>query len=120
MGRRADHLKEDWVRYSRRVSAIGPAENPHSSIVVNPPSSIRLTSVTTTDASTRQERHQWLVLLCVNLTIAALLIWKFRAGEITRTNAVISAAVCVICANAAALYGFYRRIQRTDGDPVPA
>lgn len=71
------------------------------------------------DAPNVRQRMQWFVLFCVNLTIPVLLIWKYRAGEITRMNAEISAAICVIGLNALVLYGFHRGIQRM-GARLPA
>lgn len=71
------------------------------------------------DALNMRQCMQWFVLFCVNLTIPVLLIWKYRAGEITRTNAEISAAICVIGVNALVLYGFHRGIQRK-GARLPA
>lgn len=60
------------------------------------------------DALVLRQRMEWFVLFCVNLPIPVLLIWKFRAGEITRMNAVISAVICVVFCNAAVLYGVQR------------
>jgi hypothetical protein len=67
------------------------------------------------DALNNQQRMQWFVLFCANLTIPALLIWKFRACEITERNALISAAICCIGLNGFLLYGFHKGIQRMGG-----
>lgn len=73
---------------------------------------------TAMDASKQRQHMQWFVLFLVNLTIPVLLIWKFRLGEITRENAVISAAICVIGLNAAVLYGF-RKGTQSSSDRLP-
>jgi hypothetical protein len=73
---------------------------------------------TTMDAPNQRRHMQWFVLFLVNLTIPVLLIWKFRLGEITERNAVISAAICVVGLNAAVLYGF-RKGTQSSSDRLP-
>lgn len=73
----------------------------------------------TMDVPNYRQHIQWFVLLCVNLTIPAFLIWQFRSGEITQVNAVICAAICIIGLNALVLYGFDRGLRR-NGVRVPA
>jgi len=66
----------------------------------------------TSRAATR-ERFQLFFLLCVNVTICVLLIAKYRSGEITRLNAIISAAICVVFLNAVMLFALRNAAQKT-------
>ena len=60
----------------------------------------------TTDVTIQGERLHLLLLLCVNVTIVIVLTAKFRPGDITKSTALISAAICLIGMNAFLLLRF--------------
>ena len=68
----------------------------------------------TEGTSAKRERFYLLLLLCVNVALPVVLIAKYRAGEISRYNSLVSAAMCTVLINGAMVYGFWKSIQKTD------
>jgi peptidoglycan/LPS O-acetylase OafA/YrhL len=72
-----------------------------------------------TNLATKRERFHLLLLLLTNVTISVLLIAKYRSGEINRTNAILSAAFCMVFLNAVMLVAFWKSAAKT-GDTLSA
>jgi len=68
-------------------------------------------------ASLNRDQMDWLVLLCVNATVPAVLLWETHSGEITRTIAVVSGLVCLLFMNGLILTKMRARSGR-DGQPI--
>jgi len=61
--------------------------------------------------------NRWLILACMNGTVPVAIIWRYHAGEISYSVALISSATVLAVGNAALLLAFWKCSKR-DGYPL--
>jgi hypothetical protein len=67
------------------------------------------------DSVTPRKRLDWLILLCIDVTVPAVVLWKFHLGEISKANALITTAIALIGCNLVLLQAIRKRSQ--SGEP---
>jgi len=71
----------------------------------------------TNSAIANRVRSNWLIIGCANGTVPIVIIWKYHAGEIGYTVALLAGAIVLTVGNIAILLGF-RQLSKREGGPL--
>jgi len=74
--------------------------------------------VSSTAEAPSRRRADWITVVCINVTIPVMVIWRYDSGDSTRGVALIVAPVSFIVLNVATLYAIMARNRRRN-EPTP-